>query len=238
MRLQRWLILRMSGQVVVSVYSRTEGDPPHIFETVTTSLSKAEIKRALDSMNNSTHEDCRLLWVGRFTPNKNVSALFDTLLAVLRVFPNASLHLVGEGPGMKMAREEVERRGITEKIIFHGSQSWEILCSYYSAARLLLLPSFSEGFPKVVLEAALFGTPSIVFSVGALPKIVQDRGVAVKPPGDSAAFSRATIEILQDRKRWERLSNSARRWAEQICIESVVDGYLDLIEKAWGVRID
>ena len=46
-------------------------------------------------------------------------------------------------------------------MVLHGSVRWDELCGLYRSAHLLLLPSDTEGFPKVVHEAALFGVPAV-----------------------------------------------------------------------------
>lgn len=234
-RLQRGLIRRMGGPVVATVYGRMRDDPPHIHETATTSLSQREVEECLAIERSEPSRGISLLWVGRFSPNKNVSALFEVLERVLPAFPLARLDLVGIGEELPLLTAEAQRRGLGERVVFHGSQPWDHLREHYARATLLLLPSFSEGFPKVVMEAALFGTPSVVFAVGALPQIVAGRGVAVQPPGDISAFADAVNGLLADSQRWSALSHEARRWAAGISIEAVVDGYRRLIEVSWGV---
>jgi len=237
LRLQRWLVKRMRGAVVATVYGRLDDDPPHIHETLTTSLNEEEVERCLELDRKHSPNELRLLWVGRSSSNKNTRVLLDVVERVSRAFPLVTLHLVGDGPDLSDLKAEAEARGIGQRMVFHGSQPWQRLCELYASARLLLLPSLSEGFPKVVIEAALVGTPSIVFACGALPNIVKNKGVAVKPIGDNQKYVQAVLDLLADEARWEAFSANARNWASQISIESVVDGYRRMIETSWNVKL-
>lgn len=237
-RRQAAILLRLDRQAVVTVYSRRETDPRWIHETETTSLTEAQIREVTeDGLDSRPDRDQTLLWVGRLSRNKKVPELIRSLDRVFEVFPDSSLEVVGDGPDRSAAESEARRLGLGEKVHLRGNLDWQDLRQLYSRARLLLLPSGTEGFPKVVHEAALFGTPAVVFAVGALPRIVKDRGVAVEPPGDFEAFGQAVCDLLADRELQKRLSESAAEWAAGLSLERVVDRYRALCEEAWNVNL-
>jgi glycosyltransferase involved in cell wall biosynthesis len=73
----------------------------------------------------------------------------------------------------------------------------------YSGARVLVVPSFEEGFGMVALEAMSLGIPVIASAVGALPDLVQDAGLLIEP-SDPGSIARALTRILRD----EALANT------------------------------
>ena len=69
---------------------------------------------------------------------------------------------------------------------------------------VLLLPSFQEGLPTVVIEAMSCGIPSIAYDVGGVKEIIRDGETGyVVPQGDINGFVDKTLQLLSDRKRYE-----------------------------------
>ena len=81
---------------------------------------------------------------------------------------------------------------------------------------MLLLPSFSEGLPRVVMEAFARGRPVVGARAGGIPDIVQDgvNGVLVDPR-DPASIAAGVVRVLGDRALLERLAAAAARDAER-----------------------
>ena len=83
-------------------------------------------------------------------------------------------------------------------------------------SRVLVLPSYSEGVPNVILEAMAARVPVIVTPVGGVPSVVQDgiTGVYVQP-GDVAGISAAICRLLRDSEECEHLADNACREVSQ-----------------------
>lgn len=236
--LQQRLIRSNPGPTVATVYHRLPADPPHVHEVDTTSLNRVEVDRCLRIPRvPATDGRTDLVWVGRFSSNKNVNGLLAAFQSILMRHNKIHLNLVGDGPERGALEQQVKVGGLEQRVTFHGRLAWERLCEVYAAAYLNLLPSFSEGFPKVVHEAAVFGVPSVVFAVGALPRILEGRGIAVPEVGNMQSFAAAVCRLLEDPTRWQELSDQARRWAAGISIESVMSGFRDLMAAAWHVQL-
>jgi glycosyltransferase involved in cell wall biosynthesis len=82
--------------------------------------------------------------------------------------------------------------------IFVGAKKYDEIPVWMSAADILVLPSYSEGLPNVVMEALSCGTPAIVTDVGGCPEVVKDGETGfVVPVGDVEALT-DKIEYLLD----------------------------------------
>jgi glycosyltransferase involved in cell wall biosynthesis len=94
---------------------------------------------------------------------------------------------------------------------------------------LFVLPSHTEGFPNVVLEAMALGIPIIATGVGAVSEMLaNDRGLVV-PPRATEELAVALGELMQDERRRNELGERAKAWAwSHYSLESVFERYLDL----------
>jgi len=237
-RMQRWLIMRRGKNKVVSVYEYREEDPSWIFTADTSSVTGDEIQRSLGVPHVEFSNDrVELLWVGRFSHNKNVSLLLRLMVYLKgRGWCGVKLHLVGDGSLRQALEDESCRRQLTNDVIFHGELRWEDLSKRYSLATVFLLPSGTEGFPKVAHEALLFGTPVVSFSVGALPRMLGGRGAVVSPEEGFDGFAEAVESVISQQDQWTEFSRDGRRWAASISIDRVVARHVATCEARWHRR--
>jgi len=156
-----------------------------------------------------------LLFVGRIQPLKGADVAVRTL-AGLGDHPRARLVIVGGPSGPRGA----EHRALCEKLVadlglagrvhFVEPQPHELLSTYYRAADVCVVPSRSESFGLVALEAAACGTPVVAAAVGGLTTLVEHgrTGYLVDPaaPGEFAA---AAACVLSDPLHAERLATAA-----------------------------
>lgn len=120
-----------------------------------------------------------LLFVGRIQPLKGVDVAVRALANLIdRGVPTARLVVVG-GPSGPMGAHEVNQLhhlvtglGLVDSVHFVAPQPHELLSTYYRAADCVLIPSMSESFGLVALEAASCGTPVVASAVGGLTTLV------------------------------------------------------------------
>lgn len=114
-----------------------------------------------------------VLFVGRLSPEKGIHTLIDAVRILVGKFPDVRLDVVGSGPDEATLKDAAFDRGIAENVVFHGSMNQSDIHNFYSAARVLVLPSFSEPWGLVVNEALSFGCPVVVSSnCGCCPELV------------------------------------------------------------------
>jgi D-inositol-3-phosphate glycosyltransferase len=157
-----------------------------------------------------------LLFVGRIQPLKGADVAVRTLAALTTDHPDARLVVVG-GPSGPHGQVEVDRLvdlvselGLDGRVDFLPPRPHELLSTYYRAADVCLVPSRSESFGLVALEAAACGTPVVASDVGGLQTLV-DHGrtgflVDMPTPEWFAAWTR---QILAEPLLAERLGTGA-----------------------------
>jgi glycosyltransferase involved in cell wall biosynthesis len=114
----------------------------------------------------------KILFVGRLNPVKGVQYLIQAMKIVHDKMPDTRLILVGEG----IERERLEvlsiQLGIQQYVQFIGEVPHEKVQTIMQRADIFVLPSLSEGFPNVLLEAMACGLPVIASRVGGIPDII------------------------------------------------------------------
>jgi D-inositol-3-phosphate glycosyltransferase len=136
-----------------------------------------------------------MMFVGRLQPLKGADLAIEALAALQR--PDVILMIVGgpsgRGGGDELAHLQhlVKARGVESQVVWVAPQPHYLLSTFYRAADVVLVPSRSESFGLVALEASACGTPVIASAVGGLQTIVEN-GVTgflmpTRDPDDYAA---------------------------------------------------
>ena len=122
-------------------------------------------------------DDLIVLYVGRYTPIKGLDRLFTAFRNLTHLSHLRLVMVGGDGehsPMFKQLQSKATALHIENRLIFAGRVDQKILPQYYSAADVLVLPSYYESFGLVALEALGCGTPVVTTPVGAMEKIVKD----------------------------------------------------------------
>lgn len=143
-----------------------------------------------------------LLFVGRIQPLKRVDLAVAALAEMTRT--DAQLVIVG-GPSGAGGDEELarvralaERLGVAERVRFVPPQPHHLLSSWYRAADVVVVPSRSESFGLVALEAAACGTPVVAAAVGGLTSIVDDGRTGILVDGAEPTTWAGHLDHLLD----------------------------------------
>jgi D-inositol-3-phosphate glycosyltransferase len=144
-----------------------------------------------------------ILFVGRIQPLKGPDVAIRALAALAR--PAARLLIVGGASGRdgdaeaERARQLVDELGLASQVEFVAPQPHHILSTYYRAADVVIVPSRSESFGLVALEAAACGIPVVASAVGGLQSLVDDGQTGfLIAERDPARFATAIGRILDD----------------------------------------
>jgi D-inositol-3-phosphate glycosyltransferase len=176
-----------------------------------------------------------LLFVGRIQPLKCADLAIDTLaeLSGRRTEPYRLVVVGGpSGPhGEKSLQgllDLADARGVRDLVHFVAPQPHELLSSYYRAADVSLVPSRSESFGLVALEAAACGTPVVASAVGGLTTLVDQgrTGFLVEDP-TPRRYAAAVRRIFDEPLLAERLSTAsvlrARRYTWRAAAAALVE---------------
>ena len=150
-----------------------------------------------------------IVHVGSFTREKNHRGMLEVLRSLHRRHPRAQLVCFGDGPLREEIRREVRRLGLDKRVALPGARP--DAADLAAGADLLLLFSFVEGLPGVVLEAGARALPVVVSDVGGVREVVTDgESGRIVSPGDDAGCAAAIAELLEDDALRRRLGETLR----------------------------
>ena len=157
-----------------------------------------------------------VLFVGRIQPLKGADIAVESFARIARRIPDAFLVMVG-GPSGPFGEEEISKikrvvalERLTKRVHFFGPQPHEVLSSFYRAADVGLVPSRTESFGLVALEAAACGVPVVASDVGGLKTLVahgESGYLATNRTADE--FARYLTKVLEDPSLAESLKIAA-----------------------------
>jgi D-inositol-3-phosphate glycosyltransferase len=183
-------------------------------------------------------DEAVLLYVGRIQPLKGLELAVRAAHQVLPTLHRKLTFLVVGGASGASGRRELERTmGLVESLDLKdhvrlvGSVPHRRLPTYYRAADVLTVGSFSESFGLAALEASACGTPVVATAVGGLSYIVKEgRSGFLLPERDPSAYASRLKTLLSDSNLWREFSFEANRAASSFSWDLTAFNLLELYE--------
>ncbi len=140
-----------------------------------------------------------ILYVGGFSPRKNVDGLLDAFRRVYKELPeDYDLVMLGASKDNHYElSKKISDMGLDDRVVLTGYVPYEHLPYFYNCASLFVYPSFYEGFGLPPLEAMTCGTPTITSNVTSIPEIVQDGAITIDP-NNNVLLSDMIFKVLTD----------------------------------------
>lgn len=147
-----------------------------------------------------------VLFIGGFVPGKGSS----TLLEAAKYLEDVHFFIIGKARVHRIVSLEISK--IPENVDYIGIVKRSRMPYYYNMSDLLVLPSFTEGFPDVILEAFACGKPVIASKVGEIPWIVSKEFGWLIESGDAQQLKEAIVNAFSDKKRLRAMGEAAREY--------------------------
>jgi teichuronic acid biosynthesis glycosyltransferase TuaC len=169
-----------------------------------------------------------LIYVGRFVEAKGLRELIEAFRQLAAGDPSLRLALVGSGVMQDELLRAIDALGLRSRTLLPGGLEPAQVAEWITASDVLALPSWSEGYPNVVVEAIACGRPVVATDVGGTREIVDASNGILIAPRDAAALAAALAHALA--RRWDHaaIAASMRRSWDDVARETlnVAEGLL------------
>jgi glycosyltransferase involved in cell wall biosynthesis len=178
---------------------------------------------------------------GRLTRDKGVPELIESFDLLTRHMPNARLLLVGWFDAAEDALDRAMRKRIRRHPQIIQTGFVQDTSPFYRTMDVLVLPSWREGFPNVVLEAAASGVPVVATScTGSCDAVIPGITGLLVDPGDPGAICEAILSLLRDEERRRAMADAGRAWVaanyeSRQVLGRMVAFYTNLVRAAAGL---
>ncbi|MCY6369862.1 glycosyltransferase family 4 protein [Clostridium ganghwense] len=205
------IIPMCDGIITVSHYSKQDivnyfNFPPE--KIFVTHLANEDIYKPLDKtkckefIKKTYHiEDDYILYVGGFSPRKNIVGLLEAFSNLLSKLKNSNLKLViagSQGKSYSIYKKRTETLGIENSVIFPGFIPLEHMPILYNASKIFVYPSLYEGFGLPPIEAMACGVPIVASKLASIPEVVGDAAMLINPH-DIFQLSEAMYHIISNK---------------------------------------
>lgn len=201
-------------------------------ELFTSALASADLPTSADPERppDARHEGTwRIVWAGRMAPEKGLAKLLQAVTLLLAGGHDVQLTLLGDGPERSPLEARARTLGITGAIRWAGYVGERE--RYMAALRkgdLFVLPSLSEGVPKVIVEAMACGVPVVASSVGGIAALLGEgeRGRLVRP-NDEIELATTIRSLMDDPATLQRFRERGMAWASDHTAERQAERLVD-----------
>ena len=171
-------------------------------------------------------ESLNLLFVGRLSPQKNLTALFE---ALGKIDTEMTVDVIGDGECRDGLEELIDRNSLGN-VTLHGRLSRAQIMNFYSTASALILPSLYEAQPVVLLEAMACRVPVICTRVVGVEPIARDVAILVDPTvtgihqGIKSFIDMSAVDM-------QRMAEAAFTRAEGYRWKALIDACVEMYEE-------
>ncbi|MDG5492228.1 glycosyltransferase [Psychroserpens sp. SPM9] len=173
-RFQRWLLKQQSRKVTIN--GKWEHQKSQCLTFENPCLTEQEIAFGNEVIQGKSleGEGLNFCFVGRLEEEKGIGLLIQCLSALSKTEKTMlnTIHIVGDGKAKERYQKQADESGLN--FIFHGFISRKEVHKIYQISHAILLPSASEGFPKVIAEAMNYGCLPMVSNISSIADYVKD----------------------------------------------------------------
>ncbi|MGA2121745.1 MAG: glycosyltransferase family 4 protein [Methanoregula sp.] len=168
-------------------------------------------------------------YIGRLSEEKGVQNFVQALPALLRDQKDLRVLVGGDGQLKESIKASLQAEKLTGYMDFPGWISHDDLPYYLNQLRLLILPSYAEGLPNIMLEAMACGTPVLVTPVGAIPDFIRDSETGFIMKNNSPECIAENIMRALNSPNLEKIASNGRRFVEEnFTFEKTVERWNDI----------
>lgn len=169
-------------------------------------------------------------YIGRLSQEKGILNFLEAVPRVLERRGDIRFMIGGDGQLRTKAEQYLSGQGLNNKAKFVGWIPHDELPKYLNDLKLLVLPSYTEGLPNIILEAMACGTPVVATAVGAIPDVIRDSETGFIMENNSPESIAGNIIRALNYPNLEEIAQNARALVEkEFTHEAAVERYRNIL---------
>jgi glycosyltransferase involved in cell wall biosynthesis len=186
-------------------------------------VSKNDLMKSKIRTKLNLNQKLVLLFIGSLRTIKGVKYLINAIPQIKKFEKDVILLVVGNGPQKKELEMLVQNLNLNNNVRFFGKINRNHISPFYSIADIFILPSLSEGFPTVLLEAMAFGIPIIATNINGINEIIKNNknGFLVNPK-DPRNIAEKVLELNNKKVLYSNISNNNYKEIEKYRFDKIV----------------
>lgn len=169
-------------------------------------------------------------YVGRFSEEKGVINFLESIPKILKESESSKFLIIGNGLLKEKIETYIHKEGLKDHVNVINWVNHNELPYYLNKLKLLVIPSYTEGLPNIMLESMACGTPVLATTVGAIPDVLKEQETGfIMEKNSPSCIAKNVIKVLRY-KRIERISSNALKVIEErFTREKVVDHWKKIL---------
>jgi len=177
-------------------------------------------------------------YIGRLSEEKGIMRFIDAIPLILRKKNDVKFILIGRGHLLNEIKNKLITDQVSNSVVIIGAVSHKDIPNYLNKLKLLVLPSYSEGLPNIVLEAMACGTPVLSAPVGGTVDLIMDGKTGFILRGRSPDYiTESVIEALKDPRLNKIVNNAQDLVKERYSYETALKRYRKLFNLIWNEQL-
>lgn len=217
-KLQRWILSNtfLTRNMQVLVYGEWENQTKNIKPFFTATYNTNDIENVEIQMQIlEFQEPIRFIFVGTLSVGKQPLYALKLIEELNKKGMQVSIEFYGEGKQTEILNNYIESNHLNKIAFLRGNQSKETLLSTYKNSDFLLLPSKSEGWPKVVAEAMFWGCLPVALPVSCVPYMMGNGSRGIILEGNLFEDSNQLVKVINNPGLYQKMTFEAQSWARQ-----------------------
>jgi glycosyltransferase involved in cell wall biosynthesis len=238
-RLQRRWLLSGRTRSVVTVNGEWPGQPEYVVPFLNPCLTEEELDEGRRvGEEKALSSPLQLLFVGSLNDSKGAGRALRALERVIGHRVDANLDVVGDGPERASLLSRVEEVGLADRVRLHGWMPRHALSPLFARAHIILTPSETEGWPKVLSEAMAYGGVPVASRVSCIPQYLERFGTGrTFDAHDVDGFADAITWYVAHPTEWKNESQRAVAAARLFSYSRFLEAVRSLLELPPGKTV-
>lgn len=174
----------------------------------------------------------RVLFVGRLDPVKGCPLLLEAFARTYVNHPDATLTFVGDGAERPALEARAQDLGLSEAVQFMGFRTQDQVAEHLAQSDMLVLPSFAEGVPVVLMEAMAARIPTVASRIAGVPELVCDGETGfVIAAGDIKTLKKRLEKLMSNPDLCQSMGDAGQRI---VCVDYTIRSEVERLRKLYS----